>query len=270
MYVSMDKADVELERLKLEAKGELEKISIYDEIRIYLSLLSENITKYEWSDALKNINSLQAKIISLFLNRGMDVVLLNQMFDDLTNTVKSSYDTIGNNTLKRDDCFKQLNDIVNYIGSCGVYVGQQNITVYDYHALLDEKIKELTRMLYDATKYSSMMDTFIMTCEFLRYKIIPYMEVPSEVLRYRVIEALNTIISSLSLSKILGSSASKTLERAFSELRNYVDIILLSNRNPEFKKFFEEHKEEFELAGEKEIEKTVEKVVKKILNAQGE
>jgi len=262
----------EIERLKKEIEGEIAKISIYDEIRIYLSLISKNIINYEWDKALENIRGFHSKLLSIFLNRGIDVSILNNMFDELVNTVKSPYDAIGNNLLKRDDCFEQLNEIINYIGNCGVYIGQQNVFVVNYVDVLNEKVKELTRMIYDATTHASMRENFIMTCEFIRDNIIPYMEVPSEMIRYKISESLNTIISSLPLPSSRGtSSTSKIFEDAFSKLRNYVDIVVLSSKNPEFKKFFDTHKVEFENATVSQIEKTVEKMIKKLLGeVQGE
>lgn len=269
--MSKKEKEKEIERLKKEIEGEIAKISIYDEIRIYLSLISENIINFEWDKALENIRGFHAKILSIFLNRGISVSTLNNMFDELINTVKSPYDTIGNNLLKRDDCFEQLNAIINYIGGCGIYIGQQKVTIVDYIAVLNEKVKELTRMLHDATTHASIRDNFIMTCEFIRDNIIPYVEVPSEMVRYRISEAINTLISSLPLPTARGTtSISKNFEDAFAKLRNYVDIVVLSNKNPEFRKFFEEHKEEFESATAKQIEKMVEKMVKKMLGGSGE
>lgn len=266
----MNGKESEIKRLTKEIKGDIERISIYDEIRIYLSLISENIVNYDWNKALENIRFLQSKLLSIFLNRGIDVSILNNMFDELINTIKSSYDIIGNDILKRDDCFEQLNSIINYIGNYGVYIGQQKVTIVNYVDVLNEKVKELTRMLYDAIMHATIRDTFIMTCEFIRDNIVPYVEVPSEFIRYRIIEAINNLISSLPLPSKTGT-VSKNFENAFSTLRNNVDIVVLSNKNPEFRKFFEEHKEEFESATVKEIEKIVEKVVKKVLvSSKGE
>lgn len=257
-----------VEKLKNEAIGKGGKISVYDEIRIFLTVISKNIVNYEWGKALDNINGLHSILLSILLNRGIDASVLNSMFDELIDTVKSDYDTIGNDSLKRDDCLKQLNEIVNYIGNIGIYIGQQKVTIYNYVDVLNEKVKELTRIFHDAQMHPSIRDNFIMTCEFLRDNVIPYVDVPSEMVRYRIIEALNTLISALPFQS-KSSATVKDFENAFATLRNYVDIVMLSNKNPEFKKFFDEHKEEFESATLKQIEKIVERVVKKVLVSSG-
>jgi len=239
---------------------------IYGEIRNYLSLISKSIINYEWEEAKNYIKILHSKLISIFLNKGIDTSILNSMFDELINTVDAPYDTIGNNILKRDDCFKTLNEIVNYIGNCGIYIGQQKVIIIDYIESLNEKIKEITKMAHNIGKGELIIDAFIMTCEFIREKIIPHIEVPSELLRYRIIEALDNVIS-FSPNIPVGQ---KKFEEALASLRQYVDIVILSNRNPKFKKFFEEHKEEFEMATTEQMENLVKKIVKKILASEGE
>lgn len=238
------------------------KISIYDEIKNYISLISEHIINNNWENAINDIKKFQSIVISMFINRGIDVTKLNEMFDELINTIKSNYDYVGNNLIKRDDCFEQLNDIINYIGNCGVYIGQQKIFVTNYIDVLNEKIKELTKIAGNIILNPSDRDTFIMICEFIRDNIIPYIEVPSETIRYRIMEEINSI---LSIVPVYTSRPTATFfiefGKSFSNLRTYADILILSNRSKGFREFFKEHEKDFEIFGEKQIENIVRKIV---------